>query len=156
LMFSSTAIAAISSGEAKRLSTAATVVQELRAADNGIPEDTWSRAECIAVIPGLKKAAFVIGGEFGKGVMSCRSGQTCSAPVFLELQKGRAGFQIGAEEVDVVMLMMNRHGVDKLLDDKVNLGGDASIAGGPVGRTASASTDAKLTAEILSYSRSRG
>src|SRR5438132_9406934 len=80
--------------------------------DKGIPEETWNRAECVAVIPGLKKAAFIIGGEFGKGVISCRSGQAWSAPLFLELQKGSAGLQIGAEEVDVVLLMMNRQGVE--------------------------------------------
>src|SRR5438128_10726124 len=119
LMCVSTALAAISSADAKRLSEAANVVRELRAApDKGIPEDAWNRAECVAVIPGLKKAAFVIGGEFGKGVISCRLGQTWSAPVFLELQKGSAGFQIGAEQVDVVLLMLNRKGVDKLLDNK--------------------------------------
>jgi SH3 domain-containing YSC84-like protein 1 len=88
--------------------------------------------------------------------MSCRSGQNWSAPVFLELQKGSAGFQIGAEQIDLVLLMMNRRGVDRLLDNKVNLGADASIAAGPVGRAASASTDAGLTAEILAYSRAHG
>jgi lipid-binding SYLF domain-containing protein len=151
------ALADVTTSEAKRLSAAATVMQELRGTpDNGIPDDLWSRAECVAVIPGLKKAAFIIGGEFGKGVMSCRSGKTWSAPVFLELQKGSAGFQIGAEETDLVLMMMNRRGVEKLLSDKVNLGADASIAAGPVGRTASASTDAKLSAEILAYSRSQG
>ena len=157
LASTSTVFADISSGETKRLEEAATVVRELRAApDKGISEDSWSRAECVAVIPGLKKAAFLIGGEFGKGVISCRSGQTWSAPLFLELQKGSAGFQIGAEQVDVVLLMLNRRGVDKLLDNKVNLGADASVAAGPVGRAASGSTDARLTAEILAYSRAKG
>jgi len=157
LMCASTAWAEISSSEAKRLSNAATVVRELRGMpDKGIPEDTWNKAECVAVIPGLKKAAFGIGGEFGKGVVSCRSGKTWSAPLFLELGKGSAGFQIGAEQVDLVLLMMNRQGVDKLLDNKVNLGADASVAAGPVGRAASASTDARLTAEILAYSRAKG
>jgi SH3 domain-containing YSC84-like protein 1 len=157
LLGASAAVAEISSSDAKRLSNAATVVRELRATpDKGIPEDSWNRAECVAVIPGLKKAAFVIGGEFGQGVLSCRSGRMWSAPVFLELQKGSAGFQIGAEQIDVVLLMMNRQGVEKLLENKVNLGGDASIAAGPVGRAASASTDAGLTAEILAYSRAQG
>src|SRR6266508_295045 len=157
LTCTSTVLADISSGETKRLEEAATVVRELRAApDKGISEDSWSKAECVAVIPGLKKAAFLIGGEFGKGVISCRSGQTWSAPLFLELQKGSAGFQIGAEQVDVVLLMLNRRGVDKLLDNKVNLGADASVAAGPVGRAASGSTDARLTAEILAYSRAKG
>jgi len=152
------AIAAdISASDAKRLTEAASVIRELRAIpDKGIPADTWSRAQCVAVIPGLKKAAFIVGGEFGKGVISCRSGQTWSAPVFIEMQKGSAGFQIGAEQVDLVLLMMNRNGVDKLLGDKVSLGADASIAAGPVGRTGAAATDARLTAEILAYSRAKG
>jgi lipid-binding SYLF domain-containing protein len=157
LLSSVLAAADLSSSETKRLSEAASVVRELRdIPDKGIAEDTWRRAECVAVIPGLKKAAFVIGGEFGKGVISCRSGQTWSAPVFLELQKGSAGFQIGAEQVDVVLLMLNRKGVEKLLDNKVNLGADASIAAGPVGRAGAASTDGRLTAEILAYSRAKG
>ncbi len=157
LVVATAAAADLSSSEAKRLDEAATAVRELRAAaDNGIPESLWNRAECVAVIPGLKKAAFMVGGEFGKGVMSCRTGQNWSAPVFLELEKGSAGLQIGAESVDVVLLVMNRAGVQKMLGDKVNLGGDVSVAAGPVGRTASASTDAKLSAEILAYSRAKG
>jgi len=151
------AAADLSGSESKRLSEATTVVQEFRAApDKGIPENLWSKAECVTVIPKLKKAAFIIGGEYGKGVMSCRTGQTWSAPIFVELQKGSAGFQIGAEAVDLVLLMMNRDGVDKLLSDKVNLGADASVAAGPVGRAASAGTDAQLSAGILAYSRAQG
>jgi len=157
LAASSAALAEISASEAKRLGEAATVVREFRTTpDKGIPEDLWNRADCIAVIPGLKKAAFIIGGEFGKGVLSCRANQTWSAPIFLELQKGSAGFQLGAEEIDLVLLMMNRRGVDRLLENKVNLGADASVAAGPVGRAASASTDARMTAEILAYSRAHG
>src|SRR5437764_1338555 len=153
----SSAFADISSSQAKRLDEAATAVRELRAMpDKGIPEDTWNHAECVAVIPGMKKAAFVIGGEFGKGVISCRTGQTWSTPVFIELQKGSAGLQIGAEQIDLILLMMNRNGVNKLLDDNVNLGADASIAAGPVGRTAAAGTDARFAAEILAYSRAKG
>jgi lipid-binding SYLF domain-containing protein len=157
LLSSTAAWADISSSAAKRLDEASTVVRELRAIpDKGIPEDTWNRAECVAVIPGLKKAAFGIGGEFGRGVVSCRSGKAWSAPIFIELEKGSAGFQIGAEQIDLVLLMMNRNGVDKLLANKVNLGADASIAAGPVGRAGAASTDAKMTAEILAYSRAKG
>src|SRR5947208_8370692 len=126
LMCASAAFADLSSSEAKRLNEAATVLRELRAEpDQGIPEDMWNRAECVAVIPGLKKAAFVIGGEFGKGVISCRSGQVWSAPVFLELQKGSAGFQVGAEQIDVALLMLNRQGVEKVLDEQVKHGADA-------------------------------
>jgi lipid-binding SYLF domain-containing protein len=109
LLCASTAIADLSSSQAKRLSAAATVVREIRdVPDQGIPEDLWGRADCVAVIPGMKKAAFIVGGEFGKGVISCRSGQSWSAPIFLELEKGSAGFQIGAEDIDLVLLMMNR------------------------------------------------
>lgn len=157
LFYGAAALADVSSSEAKRLGDAATVVSELRSApDKGIPEDLWNKAECVAVVPGVKKAAFIIGGEFGKGVLSCRTGQNWSAPIFLELEKGSAGFQIGAEQVDLVLLIMNRRGVDKLLDNKVTLGADASVAAGPVGRAASAATDAKLTAEMLAYSRAKG
>ncbi|HTI38906.1 MAG TPA: lipid-binding SYLF domain-containing protein [Vicinamibacterales bacterium] len=149
--------AEITADEANRLQSAATAIRELRATpDKGIPDDLFKRAECVAVIPGLKKGAFIVGGEFGKGVVSCRSGQGWTAPVFIEMEKGSAGFQIGAEQTDLVLLVMNRKGLDKLLSDKVNLGADASVAGGPVGRNAAASTDAKLTAEILAYSRSKG
>src|SRR4030095_13445389 len=118
--------------------------------------DYWDRARCVIVIPDLKKAAFVFGGEYGKGAMSCRAGEAWSAPLFMQLAKGSWGFQAGAEEADLVLLVMNEGGVQKLLSNKVNLGADASVACGPVGRKAGASTDAALTTEILSYSRSRG
>ena len=157
LMSAIAAAADLSSAESRRLSEAANVVREFKAApDKGIPEDLWRRAECVTIIPNLKKAAFGIGGEYGKGVMSCRNGVAWSAPVFIELEKGSAGFQIGGEQIDLVLLMMNREGVDTLLSDKVNLGGDASVAAGPVGRTASAGTDLQLKAGILAYSRSEG
>jgi lipid-binding SYLF domain-containing protein len=157
LAFAVSAAASLSSSEQKRLSDAATAVREFKAVpDRAIPENLWSRADCVTVIPNLKKAAFIIGGEYGKGVMSCRSGQAWSAPIFVELEKGSAGLQIGAQQADVVLLMMNRDGVDKLLSDKVNLGADASVAAGPVGRTASAGTDAQLSAGILAYSRAQG
>ncbi len=153
----STAFAKLSNDEAKRLSEAGTVINELRSApDNGIPQDLWNRAQCVVVIPSMKKAAFVFGGEYGSGVMSCRTANDWSAPVFMQLAKGSVGFQIGAQETDLVLLIMNRRGLDKLLSDKVSLGADASIAAGPVGRSASAATDAQLSAEILSYSRSQG
>ena len=107
-------------------------------------------------MPGVKKAAFVLGGEFGKGVVSCRTTHGWSAPVFLTLEKGSFGAQIGAESTDVVLLVMNERGVERLLQDKVTLGADASLAAGPVGRSGTAATDAQLTAEMLSYSRARG
>ena len=153
LLAVSGAAAAIGAGEAQRLANAARVVQDIHAT---IPRDYWDRAQCIAVIPELKKAAFIIGGEYGKGVMSCRSGDRWSAPVFMQLAKGSWGFQAGAQQVDLVMLVMNEGGVQKLLGNKVNLGADASVAAGPVGRQGSVGTDAQLTAEILSYSRAQG
>jgi len=151
-----TAFAAISSAEVNRLHDSAQVVRELRDAQSTIPVDVWNKAECVVVIPSMKKAAFVFGGEYGRGVMSCRRAGTWSAPLFMTLAKGSWGLQIGAEEVDLVMLVMNQRGVDKLLQDNVSLGADASVAAGPVGRTGAASTDAQFSAEILSYSRSQG
>ena len=149
--------AAISTDQIKRLQNAAEVVRALRTqADNGIPENLWDKAECVAVIPGLKKAAFGVGGEYGKGVMSCRNNGRWSAPLFMQLAKGSWGLQIGATEIDLVLLVMNRDGADKLLSNKVALGADASAAAGPVGRAAAAGTDLQMRAEILSYSRARG
>lgn len=145
--------AAIGPTETARLAAAAQVVQDIRAT---IPPEYWSRAHCVAVIPDLKKAAFIFGGEYGKGVMSCRSGDRWSPPVFMQLAKGSWGFQAGAEQVDVVLLVMNERGVQKLLQNKVSLGADASIAAGPLGRQGSVSTDAAMTAEIISYSRAQG
>ena len=145
--------AEIKPSEVSRLAKAAQVLRETRTT---IPQEYWNRARCVAVIPDLKKAAFIVGGEFGKGVMSCRAGETWSAPVFLELAKGSWGFQAGAEEVDVVMLVMNESGVQKLLKNKVALGADASIAAGPVGRQGQIATDPTLSAEILAYSRAKG
>jgi len=139
--------------QSDRLSESARVVQEIR---GNIPQQYWDRARCVAVIPELKKAAFVVGGEYGKGVLSCRAGDTWSAPVFMQLAKGSWGFQAGAEQVDVVLLIMNESGVQKLLRNKVNLGADASVAAGPIGAQGQVGTDAALTAEILSYSRAKG
>jgi lipid-binding SYLF domain-containing protein len=151
------ASAAISSSDAKRLNEAARVVNELRAApDNGIPDELWAKAACVVVIPGMKKAAFVFGGEYGKGMMSCRTGNSWSAPVFMQLAKGSWGLQIGAQAIDLVMLVMNREGADKMLNNKVTLGADAAVAAGPVGRAGTAATDAQLTAQVLSYSRTKG
>ena len=153
----SSAFAKISSDESKRLREATTVISEMRSApDNGIPQDLWSKAQCVVVVPSLKKAAFLVGGEYGSGVMSCRAGSDWSAPVFMQLAKGSVGFQIGAQSTDLVLLVMNRGGLEKLLSDKVTLGADMSIAAGPVGRSASAATDAQLSAEMLTYSRSQG
>src|SRR5436305_11071629 len=144
---------AITPSQTTRLAAAARIVQDI---ESSIPANYWSKARCVAVIPDLKKAAFIIGGEYGKGVMSCRTGDGWSAPVFLQLAKGSWGFQAGAEAIDVVMLVMNESGVQKMLKNKVNLGADASIAAGPMGRQGQIATDATLSAEILAYSRATG
>lgn len=156
-VIASSAFAAPTKEEAKRLDQSAQVINELRdAPDRGIPDDLWNKAHCVVVIPSMKKIAFVFGGEYGSGVMSCRRGTGWTAPVSMRLAKGSLGVQIGAQEVDLVLLVMNRAGVDKLLQDKVSLGIDASIAAGPVGRSSQAATDAQLTAQLLSYSRTHG
>ena len=149
--------AEVTKSERDRLTEAGIVLDEIRAAaDKDIPEDLWEKASCVAVIPSVKKAAFIVGGEYGKGVVSCRDGKDWSAPSFLMLEKGSIGFQLGGETVDLVLLVMNEHGMKRLLEDKVALGGEASVAGGPVGRDVRAMTDAQLKAEILSYSRAQG
>jgi lipid-binding SYLF domain-containing protein len=156
-LMATSAFAALSNDEVKRLREAGTIITELRnAPDKGIPEELWDKAECVVVIPSLKKGAFIVGGEYGSGVMSCRKGADWSAPVFMQMMKGSWGLQIGGQETDLVLLIMNRRGLDKLLEDKVSLGADASVAAGPVGRTGAAATDAQLHAEMLTYSRSRG
>src|SRR4051794_11572636 len=147
------ASAATFANEATRLTTAATALREIR---NEIPQEYWTRARCVLVIPELKKAAFIFGGEYGKGAMSCRNGGDWTPPVFMQLAKGSWGFQAGVEQADLVLLVMNDSGVQKLLKNKVNLGADATIAAGPLGRRNGVSTDAAITAEILSYSRSKG
>jgi SH3 domain-containing YSC84-like protein 1 len=124
--------------------------------DKDIPQDLWDKAACVLVVPSLKKAAFVVGGEYGKGLMSCRHQGAWSAPVFMQVGKGSWGLQIGAQSIDLVLLVMNESGMEKLLGNKVSLGAEASIAGGPIGRDARAATDAQLKAEILSYSRTQG
>jgi lipid-binding SYLF domain-containing protein len=157
LLIATSAFASLSKDEVKRLEESAAILRELRnAPDKAIPEQLWDKAECVLVIPSIKKAAFIVGGEYGSGVMSCRSAANWSPPVFMQLAKGSWGLQIGAEQIDLVLLVMNKRGVDKLLKDKVSLGGDASVAAGPIGRSAQAATDAQLTAEMLSYARTQG
>jgi SH3 domain-containing YSC84-like protein 1 len=158
VMAATTASAAdISRKNSDRIKEAAMALREIHAVpDKDIPQELWNKAECVIVIPDLKKAAFIIGGEFGKGLMSCRHNGAWSAPVFMEMQKGSFGLQIGAESVDLVLLVMNPNGVNKLLKSKVSLGADASVAAGPVGRSAHAATDGQLKAEILSWSRAQG
>ncbi len=124
--------------------------------DKGIPQWLLDKAECVAVFPNVLKAGFIVGGRAGRGVASCRTSAGWSAPAFLNLGGGSIGFQIGAQSTDFVMLFMNTGGMNSLLSDEFTLGGDASVAAGPVGRQAGASTDIKLAAHILSYSRSKG
>lgn len=143
----------------ERLGRAATVLSEIMSApDQGIPQDLLNKAECAVVVPGLKKGAFIIGAKYGRGYVSCRKerGPGWSAPAAIRVEGGSFGFQIGGSETDVVMLVLNERGVQRLLSSKFTLGGDASVAAGPVGRTAEAQTDAYMTAEILTWSRSRG
>ena len=144
---------------AKRLNDSAEMLTEIMSApDKGIPQDLLEKAECVIVVPGLKKGAFIVGAKYGKGFMLCRkeSGVGWSAPAAIRVEGGSFGFQIGGSETDVVMLVNSKPGAKKLLESKFTLGGDASVAAGPVGRTSSAETDAQLHAEILTYSRSRG
>jgi lipid-binding SYLF domain-containing protein len=155
--WAATALADISTAETKRIQEAAQVLKEIHSVpDKDIPQDLWDKASCVIVVPGLKKAAFVFGGEYGKGLMSCRRAGAWSAPVFMQVGKGSWGLQIGAQSIDLVLLVMNEGGMQKLLKNKVSLGAEASIAGGPVGRDARAATDAQMKAEILSYSRTQG
>jgi lipid-binding SYLF domain-containing protein len=154
-----TATLAAQSGskEIKRVEEAAAVLNELsNVPDKDIPHQLWENAKCAIVVPGLKRGAFVVGGEYGKGIASCRTGKSWSAPVFFEMEKGSWGFQVGAESVDLILLVMNERGMEKLLSNKVSLGTEATVAAGPVGRDAAAATDAAMQAEILAYSRSRG
>src|SRR6266852_8533114 len=142
----------------KRLDEAAAVFQEIMATpDRSIPQDLLDKAHCVVIVPGLKKGAFIIGAKYGKGYLSCRkNGAGWSAPGTVRVEGGSLGFQIGGSESDVVMLVMNERGATKLLSSKFTLGGEGEVAAGPVGREASAQTDAKMHAEILSWSRARG
>jgi lipid-binding SYLF domain-containing protein len=165
-LFSTALLLALSSGllladkeTDERLQSAATAFQEIMSApDKGIPGEVLNKAECVVIVPGMKKAGFIVGGSFGRGAISCRGKDKASwgAPAMVELGGGSVGFQIGASATDVVMLIMNRAGIDSLLKSKFTLGGEASVAGGPVGRSSTAETDAAMKAKILSYSRSRG
>ena len=157
LLMATPAFAQLEKDDVEELTEAVTVLGEFRnAPDKGIPEAIWKKAECVVVIPSLKKAGFIVGAEGGDGVLSCRRGAGWTAPIFVDLTKGSVGLQAGVQATELVLVIMNRRGLEKLLSNKVTLGADASIAAGPVGRTASAATDAQLTAEMLSYSRSKG
>ena len=146
--------------EQDRLRNADTVLKEILKVPDNIPQELLDKARCVIVMPSVLKAAFVVGGSYGRGTMVCRTGNDFSgpwgAPAMYALEGGSIGLQIGGEATDFVLLVMNDRGADSLLHSKVKLGADASVAAGPVGRTAAADTDAYMRSEILSYSRARG
>lgn len=146
--------------EQRRLEDCGVVMQEVLNVPENIPHELLEKAECVIVIPSVKKLAFGVGADYGRGAMVCRTGEhfrgPWGAPAMYALEGGSVGFQIGGEATDLILLVMNDRGMDSILSSKVKLGADASVAGGPKGRDASASTDAWMRAEILSYSRSRG
>jgi lipid-binding SYLF domain-containing protein len=143
-----------------RIAESATVMKEILGMPEGIPRDLLNKANCIVIYPSVKKAAFIVGGSYGRGLITCRRGMDFSghwsAPAMFALEGGSFGFQIGAQETDFVLLVMNESGAKSVLSSKVKIGGDASAAAGPVGRDTSAETDIVLNAEILSYSRAKG
>lgn len=143
-------------GASQAAKSAKVLTEIMGTPDKGIPSDLLDKAECVLVFPKVVKGGFIVGGQSGRGVASCRLTSGWSAPAYFELKGGSVGLQIGGQAIDFVLLVMNESGMKNLLSSKFELGGDASIAAGPVGRTASASTDAKLDAQILSYSRTKG
>jgi SH3 domain-containing YSC84-like protein 1 len=159
-LFAEVASAGGQNKDDERLRNCGTVLKEILAVPDNIPQDLLDKANCVVVFPSVLKAAFIVGGSYGRGAMSCRSGEDFrgpwGAPTMMALEGGSFGFQIGGEATDFVLLVMNERGARGILASKVKLGGDASVAAGPVGRDASADTDATLRAEILSYSRARG
>ena len=144
----------------ERLRNSGAVLKEILDVPDSIPQDLLDKADCVVVFPSVLKAAFIVGGSYGRGAMSCRKGEnfrgSWGAPTMMALEGGSFGFQIGGQATDFVLLVMNERGASGILASKVKLGGDASVAAGPVGRDASADTDATLRSEILSYSRARG
>jgi SH3 domain-containing YSC84-like protein 1 len=159
-VISSPALAVDHEKDADRLKNSGTVLKEILDVPDDIPQDLLDKADCVAVFPSVLKAAFIVGGSYGRGVMSCRQGQDFrghwGAPTMMALEGGSFGFQIGGEATDFVLLIMNERGANGILTSKVKFGADASVAAGPVGRDLSAETDATLRADILSYSRARG
>jgi lipid-binding SYLF domain-containing protein len=146
--------------ENERINESAVVIKEILGMPDGIPKELLNKTDCIVIYPSVKKAAFVVGGSYGRGLITCRKGKdfsgTWGAPAMFALEGGSFGFQIGAQATDFVLLVMNESGANSVMSSKVKLGADASVAAGPVGRTASAETDIVMKAEILSYSRSKG
>src|ERR1700675_3660272 len=159
-VLSSSAFAADQQKDEDRLQNSGTVLKEILDVPDDIPQDLLDKADCVVVFPSVLKAAFIVGGSYGRGAMSCRKGEdfrgSWGAPTMMALEGGSFGFQLGGEATDFVLLVMNERGASGILTSKVKLGADASVAAGPVGRTVSAESDATLRAEILSYSRARG
>jgi SH3 domain-containing YSC84-like protein 1 len=159
-VLSSSTSAADQEKDENRLENSGTVLKEILDVRDDIPQDLLDKADCVVVFPSVLKAAFIFGGSYGRGAMSCRKGEdfrgSWGAPTMMALEGGSFGLQIGGEATDFVLLVMNERGASAILASKVKLGGDASVAAGPVGRTTSAETDATLRADILSYSRARG
>jgi len=159
-LFAEVASAADETKDDGRLRNCGTVLKEILDVPDNIPQDLLDKADCVVVFPSVLKAAFIVGGSYGRGAMTCRQGDDFKgpwgAPTMMALEGGSFGFQIGGQATDFVLLVMNERGARGILASKVKLGGDASVAAGPVGRDASADTDATLRAEILSYSRARG
>ena len=140
-----------------RVQAAADVLNAIQSApDSGVPNEILSRADCVAVVPSMLKGGFVVGGKYGRGLASCRTPKGWSAPAFFTVKGGSFGFQIGGQAVDLVMLIMNNEGMQRLLSSQFALGADASVAAGPVGRHAEGNTDWKMRAQVLTYSRARG
>ncbi len=157
LLVTVTAVASDRDDDVNRTNKATQVFKEImNTPDQGIPQELLESAKCIAIIPGDVKFAFIFGGNYGRGLATCHTGHGWSAPMFVAIDGGSVGYQIGGSSTDIVMLFMNDHALKSLLSDKFKLGADASVAAGPVGRNASAGTDLKLNAEILSYSRTKG
>lgn len=155
------AAGAVFAGEAedKRLEAAAVTLKEIMdVADKAIPQDLFAKASCAVIIPGAKKGGFILAGQYGRGFASCRQpdGKGWTAPAAMRMEGGSIGFQAGGQETDIILLVMNQKGMERLTSSKFTLGGDASIAAGPVGRSTTAATDITMRAEILSWSRSRG
>jgi SH3 domain-containing YSC84-like protein 1 len=159
ILFAATTVFAANK-EQKRLENSGTVMQEVMGVPDNIPQELLEKAECIIVFPSVLKAAFVVGGDYGRGAMVCRTGEHFNgpwgSPAMYALEGASVGFQLGGQATDLVLLVMNERGASAILESKVKLGGDASVAAGPKGRDASADTDATMRAEILSYSRARG
>ena len=149
-LFTTTLVADVSTSQRKRIEEAAAVLKEIHAVpDKDIPQELWNKAACVIVVPGLKKAAFVIGGEYGKGLMSCRRNGAWSAPIFMQVGKGSWGFQIGAQSIDLVLLVMNERGTQKMLRNKVTLGAEASVAARASRPTGPPATDASAPSVTL-------